>query len=63
MSEALINDLEAARLLGLSAATLRNWRVQGRGPKWVTLGRAIRYNPKDIQRFIESQTKQCEACK
>jgi len=33
------NDKDVARYIGCSPATLRTWRVQGRGPKYVKRGR------------------------
>jgi len=49
-----LTDREAARLLGLSVATLRAWRLRHRGPRFVRFGRAVRYLPADIERFIEA---------
>lgn len=49
-----LTDREAARLLGLSVATLRAWRLQQRGPRFVRFGRAVRYLPADLERFIDS---------
>lgn len=49
----LLTDVEAAKELRLSPYTLRNWRVQGRGPRWVMLGRAVRYRPEDLQEYCE----------
>ena len=39
---ALVNEHEAARLLGLSVKTLRRWRWAGRGPNFVKIGSAVR---------------------
>lgn len=33
---------EAARLLGVSPVTLRNWRNQGRGPRFTHVGESSR---------------------
>jgi predicted DNA-binding transcriptional regulator AlpA len=49
-----LTDRDAAQLLGLSVATLRAWRLQQRGPRFVRLGRAVRYLPADLERFIEA---------
>ena len=51
MSEALINEYEAAQLLGLSVSTLRNWRFAGVGPKYYKVGRAVRYDRNDLRQF------------
>lgn len=44
---------EAAELFGYKATTLRNWRHQGRGPKFIRDGRLIIYRPKDIEQYQE----------
>jgi predicted DNA-binding transcriptional regulator AlpA len=53
VSERLINEHEAAQLLGLSVATLRNWRFLGAGPKYYKLGRAVRYDRDDLRAFAK----------
>ena len=44
----------AAGRLGLTAATLRAWRHQGRGPAFVRLGRAVRYLPDDLNEYLRA---------
>ena len=51
---ALINETEASRVLGLSVKTLRRWRWAGRGPCFVKIGGAVRYDPPDLASFIEA---------
>ncbi len=53
-SHALIKEQKAADTLGLSVATLRRWRWSGNGPGFVKIGRAVRYDPTELQAFIES---------
>ncbi len=48
----LINEHEAARILGLSVKTLRRWRWAGRPPGFLKIGAAVRYDPADIAAFI-----------
>lgn len=50
----LLTDVQAAERLGLAVKTLRNWRVSGRGPRFIRLGRAVRYAVADLDAFIES---------
>lgn len=52
MPENLVNEHRAAELLGLRVATLRRWRWAGRGPQFVRVGAAVRYDPVDIEAFI-----------
>ncbi|MCP4102003.1 MAG: helix-turn-helix domain-containing protein [Lentisphaerae bacterium] len=51
-----LNTIEVAEKLGVSEATLRGWRVVSKGPKYVKLGRWVRYSEKTIANWIESQT-------
>ena len=50
----LMTETEAARLLGLKVATLRRWRWGGKGPRFLKLGAAVRYDPADLTAFIEA---------
>lgn len=54
VTPALVNEHEAARLLGLSVKTLRRWRWAGRGPRFLKLGAAVRYDPADLAAYIEA---------
>jgi predicted DNA-binding transcriptional regulator AlpA len=51
----LLSQREAATLLHLSERTLERFRVSGTGPKFVRLGRSIRYRLADIEAFIASR--------
>ncbi len=48
----LLDTEEAALVLRISARTLRRWRDEGTGPKFVRYGRAIRYTRGDLERFV-----------
>ena len=50
----LITETHAANILGLKVATLRRWRWVGRGPQFIKVGEAVRYDPADIHQFIEA---------
>ena len=47
-------DVETARMLGISPATARRWRLMGTGPKFRKFGGAVRYFREDIEAFITS---------
>ncbi len=51
---AMVNEYEAARVLGLSVKTLRRWRWAGKPPKFVKIGSAVRYEPAEIQALIDA---------
>lgn len=46
----------AQHLGGLSVATLNTWRTLGRGPKFVRVGRLIRYRVSDLDAWLQSRT-------
>jgi excisionase family DNA binding protein len=52
-----MNDLlrpeEVANLTGLSLETLAQWRSQKRGIPYLKIGRAVRYDPSDVQAYLE----------
>lgn len=43
---------EAAAYLGLAVSTLNKWRCYGTGPKYLKLGRAVRYHREDLDIFV-----------
>lgn len=47
---------EAASCLGISEKTLANWRVSGIGPKYLKVGRLVRYREEDIQSWLSART-------
>lgn len=49
----LLDTREAAKRLGVKKHTLENWRVSGRGPRFVKLGGLVRYPVEEITRFLE----------
>jgi predicted DNA-binding transcriptional regulator AlpA len=48
-----LTEQEVAARFGLSVATLRAWRWKRKGPRFVRLGRAVRYLPDDLDKFVE----------
>jgi excisionase family DNA binding protein len=53
MAESLISERQAAMRLGICPRSLRTWRVRGQ-VRFVRLGRQVRYDPADLDRYIES---------
>jgi excisionase family DNA binding protein len=49
---------EAAAYIGISPATLRLWRTQGRGPHYFKAGRLIRYRVVDLDAWIAKQLRE-----
>jgi predicted DNA-binding transcriptional regulator AlpA len=56
-TEKLLNEIEAAALLNLKVPTLRRWRWSGHGPRFAKIGRAVRYDPRELRAFIQAQTR------
>ena len=52
--ESLLTTAEAAEIVRLSQTHLEKMRVYGRGPRFVRLGRAIRYRRADLMGWIEA---------
>lgn len=51
----LLNEFDVARVTGLSLASVRRWRLFGRGPKYLKLGSAVRYRPEDLQAWLDAR--------
>ena len=50
----LLDEREAAAILGASVQTMRNWRWRREGPRFRKIGlRMVRYSRADLQTFIE----------
>lgn len=54
----LVNEDSAANFLGASVRSLQQWRVRGCGPKFIKIGRLVRYSPDDLKEWIESRRRQ-----
>ena len=52
--EHLLTTAEAAEIVRLSQPHLEKMRVYGRGPRFVRLGRAIRYRRADLMVWVEA---------
>lgn len=45
----LLTTVEAAPLIGVEPKTAENWRCMGVGPKFIRVGRLVKYDPDDIE--------------
>jgi hypothetical protein len=48
----LIDEKQAAALLNVSIKSLQAWRSRGGGPRFVKLGRLVRYAVSDLEDFV-----------
>jgi hypothetical protein len=49
-----ICETELARRANVSTAVLRKWRREGKGPRFLKLGRLIRYLVRDVDAWLEA---------
>jgi len=52
MTDKLMNQKEVKEITGLADSTLEQWRLKGKGPKFIKLGRLVRYRTSDVQSYI-----------
>ena len=50
----VLSEGKTAEYLGVSPSTLRSWRSQLKGPKFVRLGSRIGYPTSEIDQFIRA---------
>jgi predicted DNA-binding transcriptional regulator AlpA len=56
MAERIMTEKEVADEWKVAPTCLRNWRYEGRGPKFLRLGggATIRYRESDVRQYLES---------
>jgi predicted DNA-binding transcriptional regulator AlpA len=49
-------EQELAEMLKISVHTLRDWRYRRQqfGPRWVRIGRLVRYAQEDVEQFLRA---------
>jgi predicted DNA-binding transcriptional regulator AlpA len=53
----LLNPRDAATILGVSTSWLAKSRLSGEGPRFVKLGRAVRYLESSLREYIKARTR------
>ena len=53
--EILLNERDAARITGLSVASVRRWRLLKIGPRATKIGAAVRYKPEDVKAWLDTR--------
>lgn len=53
----LLTPTKAAEILCLSELTLRKWRWEGKGPRYIKIGRKVAYKKEDLSNWIDSQSR------
>jgi predicted DNA-binding transcriptional regulator AlpA len=52
----LVDEARLALRLDVSRSTLQSWRYSGRGPRYIKIGRLIRYRNADVDAFLAANT-------
>ena len=53
MDKALLTAEQVAKLTSMAIETLAQWRSQKRGIPYLKIGRAVRYDAADVQKYLE----------
>jgi hypothetical protein len=48
----LLDEYDVARITAMSVASVRRWRLLHRGPKYIKIGAAVRYNADDLATWL-----------
>ncbi|WP_295586882.1 helix-turn-helix domain-containing protein [uncultured Lamprocystis sp.] len=51
------DEKREAERLGFSVRTLQQWRVKGGGPPYFKLGSAVRYDPVQVDSWLDEHTR------
>jgi len=51
----LLNEHEVAEILNVSVASVRRWRLLGRGPRFLKIGASVRYRSEELSEWLEKR--------
>ena len=54
----LFTEEQVAQFLNCTKSALRRWRREGRGPRFVKIGRLVRYRQEHVEDFVNQNTVQ-----
>jgi len=52
-----LTENSLAELIGIKAPTLRKWRWEGKGPKFIKMGHRVMYAMDDVTSYINAQRR------
>ena len=52
-----IGERQLAAMTDLKAQTLRRWRCEGQGPRFLRLGGAVKYRMSDVESWLSASTQ------
>ena len=53
----LMTTVETSAYVRHAVQTLAKWRVYGKGPQWIKMGRSVFYERRDVDAWIEAHTR------
>jgi predicted DNA-binding transcriptional regulator AlpA len=56
-ADELIDEARLAAQLSVSRSTLQSWRYAAKGPRFIKIGRLIRYRAADVDAYLRAQTR------
>ena len=63
MSDRFFTPEKLSEELEIPTSTLAKWRLYGGGPRYVKMGKNIRYERSDVDQWVESQKRRTTSCK
>jgi len=58
MQYQLLNEHQASEYLGeIPVKTLQRWRLEGQGPQFCKIGKAVRYRELDLEAYIKDNIR------
>lgn len=54
----VLDEKKTAHALDMSPRTLQRWRLEGRGPAFVKLGKKVVYRREDLVAYLEDHLRQ-----
>jgi helix-turn-helix protein len=54
LADECLDERVAARVLNTAPATLQKWRWEGKGPRFLKVGRLVRYRRSELERYLAS---------
>jgi excisionase family DNA binding protein len=57
----LFEDQTLGEILNVPVGTLANWRYHGKGPRFVKVGRHVRYRRSDVEAWLERNARESTA--
>ena len=58
MTMAYLKSTEVAQRLGIANQTLAKWRWAHEGPRFVKLGKAVRYSEADLAAWLDANARE-----